>query len=136
VKKKSLFFESNKFLKTSDNFKKIAKNIRYTYLHGKNHLIRKYFLFQVTFLCYHSPKRFTLNSEEILKTEKIVPNMEEFFLFYEFFPVDRIFFASIKSKNFFFEEIRKNCSENRINRQPSEKRVILINFLTVHTNFE
>jgi hypothetical protein len=51
--------------------------------------------------------------------------MEEFFCFLNFFPFSKKYLASHKSKNFFFEEIRKKLlgKENE-----SEKRVILYNF--------
>jgi hypothetical protein len=72
-----------------------------------------------------------------LKTEKIVPKMEDFFLFSEFFLFSDFFrferknLSSVKSKNFFFEEIRKKLLEKQNELATLEKKVILYNFLTV-----
>jgi hypothetical protein len=108
VKKNSLFFESNKFVTISRIFSFCQKNSNYPFTWKKSSFQNilsfsgKFPLLSFT-KTIHSQFRGNLP----LKSEKIVPKMEAFFLFSGYFPFEKKILSSVKSKNFFFEEIRK-----------------------------
>jgi hypothetical protein len=62
-----------------------------------------------------------------LKTEKIAPKMEVFFCFLIFFRLKGKIYPHLS----YLKKLGKNYSENRMNRQPTEKIVFYTIFLTV-----
>jgi hypothetical protein len=86
--------------------KKIAIIIRYTWKKSSFQNILS-FSGKFTLLSFTKTIHSQFRGNLPLKSEKIVPKMEAFFLFSGFIPFEKKILFSVESKNFFFEEIRK-----------------------------